>query len=171
MRHVIVAIALAFSTVACGQPLPAGDRAAERAADPIENFGPDDATMNAAIAEARASLPRFWEMFDARDGSDFMLKVGFPTPDGGNEHIWVGDIQRAPNGALSAVIANEPHDVPSIRFGERANFEQAWISDWALTRNGQMYGHYTTRVVVGSLPPEEQAQYAGFLAGIAQGVP
>lgn len=170
MRHLIVAIALAFSTVACGQPL-ADDRSQQRAEDPVEMFGPDDATMNAAIAEARAGLPRFWELFQAGDGSDFMVKVGFPTPDGGNEHIWVGDLQRAADGSLSAVVQNEPHNVPSIRFGERANFDEAWISDWALTRNRRMYGHYTTRVVVGSLPPEEQAQYAGFLAGIAQGVP
>ena len=101
MRSLIFAIVLAVGLAACGQPL-ADDRSQQRAEDPIEMFGPDDATMNAAIEQARAGLPRFWELFTAGDGSDFMLKVGFPTPDGGNEHIWVGDVQRAADGGLSA---------------------------------------------------------------------
>ncbi|MEQ1490252.1 MAG: DUF2314 domain-containing protein [Terricaulis sp.] len=165
MKNVLKTLIFALALVACGQP-----QSVAVGEDRVEQFGPDDATMNAAIAEARTGLPRFWELFDAHDGSDFMLKVAFPTPDGGNEHIWVGDIERTPEG-LTAVIQNEPENVPTLRLGARAPIDETLISDWALTRNGHMYGHYTTRVVVGSLSPEEQAQYAGFLANITQGVP
>ena len=49
--------------------------------------------------------------------------------------------------------------------------QPALISDWALTRGGRTYGHYTTRVVIASLPAEEQAQYAGLLATFAEGLP
>ena len=49
--------------------------------------------------------------------------------------------------------------------------EQIYSKDWALTREGRTYGHYTTRVVIASLPQEEQAQYAVMLATFAQGVP
>lgn len=155
-------LALALALTACGQPAASND--------PVETFAPDDAAMNAAIAEARAGLPRFWELYQTNDGTDFMLKVAFPTPDGGNEHIWVGDIQRTDAG-VTAVVQNEPANVPSLQFGARTPIDEALISDWALTRNGQMYGHYTTRVVVGSLPAAEQAQYGDFLAGIASGMP
>ena len=165
MRVFIGVVALALGLLACGQP-----QAQSVSDDPVERFAPDDATMNAAIADARSGLPRFWELYQNNDGSDFMLKVGFPTPDGNTEHIWVGGIQRSATG-ITAIVQNEPVNVPSLRFGARTSIDEALISDWALTRNGRMYGHYTTRVVVASLPPSEQVQYADFIAGIEQGVP
>ena len=163
--RMILALALAIGLAACGQPLTEAQQA-----DPVHQFSAEDATMNAAIEEARRGLPRFWELHAANDGSDFMVKVGFPTTSGGHEHIWVGDIQRSAAG-VTAVVQNEPHDVPSIRYGERTTVDEALISDWALTRGGRTYGHYTTRVVIASLPAEEQAQYAGLLATFAEGLP
>jgi uncharacterized protein YegJ (DUF2314 family) len=167
MRTLFAAFALTIGLLACGQAQQQSQAAED---DPVEMFAPDDATMNAAIAEARAGLPRFWELFQNNDGADFMLKVGFPTPGGGNEHIWVSDIQRSDAG-ITAVVQNDPVNVPSLQHGARAPIDDALISDWSLTRNGKTYGHYTTRVVVASLPLEEQAQYAEFLASVEQGVP
>lgn len=164
MRTLIL-LALAGLVLVCGQP-----QTEAQAQDRVEYFESDDATMNAAIANARAGLPRFWELYGNREGSDFMLKVGFPASSGGNEHIWVSDVQRGANG-LSAVIANEPADVPTLRYGQRASFEEAWISDWALTHRGVTYGHYTTRVVVASMPVSERAPYAAFIASLGNGVP
>ncbi len=161
----VQALALAFGLFACGQP-----QTQDNAQDRVERFAPDDAAMNAAIAEARAGLPRFWELLAANDGSDFILKVGFPTPDGGQEHIWVGQIERSDSG-VTAIVQNEPANVPSLRFGARTAIDEALISDWALIRGERTYGHYTTRLVVAALPPQEQAQYESFLASLADGVP
>lgn len=162
MRKLFV-LAVAVLLLGCGQP-------SARMQDQVERFGPDDATMNTAIEEARAGLPRFWELYDANQGENFMLKVGFPTPDGGQEHIWVDEIRREAGG-LSARIQNEPENVPSVQYGQRAPFDEALVSDWAVTRDGRTYGHYTTRVVIASLPTEEQAQYASYLATFADDLP
>ena len=53
-----------------------------------------------AIAKARASLSVFWASYDAPKPSEsgHSLKVGFPNPHSGGEHIWMMEVKRLPNG-------------------------------------------------------------------------
>jgi uncharacterized protein YegJ (DUF2314 family) len=152
----ILATALAvLSLSACGE----GDTGAPT----VDNSGPgdemvkyaaEDAAMNAAVAEAKTSLPLFLARLDAgqiqaTDG----LKVGFPV-DNGHEHIWVNQIARKGD-QLTGTLANEPNWMPGLHQGSPVTFAPELVSDWSYEKGGKLWGNYTTRVMVPSLAPEE----------------
>ncbi|MGL5011566.1 MAG: DUF2314 domain-containing protein [Paracoccaceae bacterium] len=123
------------------------------AQDEITPFAADDATMNAAIAEAQRTLPLFLDSaLDAekigREGTG--VKVGIRTvrdPDG-TEHIWVAPFRLWPDGTLSGFLANEPVDLGALREGDRVDFAADQISDWSFVApDGLLYGNYTSRVM------------------------
>lgn len=144
----IVRLALAsFAAplLALAAPAPAQN------ADPTVAFEADDPVMNAAIAEARRTLPEFLAaLADPPAGAaDFAIKY----PLGGWEHIWVSDLGidgEAVTGALANAPEQEGHSL-----GERVRVPIAEISDWAWRApDGIMQGHRTTRVLLGQLPDE-----------------
>ncbi|MGL4321786.1 MAG: DUF2314 domain-containing protein, partial [Paracoccaceae bacterium] len=124
------------------------------AQDPVTPFAADDATMNAAIAEAQRTLPLFLaNALDAesigREGTG--VKVGMPTVPGGAmelEHIWVTPFRLWPDGTLSGYLANAPVELGALRQGDRVDFTQDQISDWSFAApDGLLYGNYTSRVM------------------------
>jgi uncharacterized protein YegJ (DUF2314 family) len=122
------------------------------AQDPVTNFTDDDATMNAAIAQAQASLPLF--LANALDGEQVGrdgtgVKVAIATMAGtGDEHIWVTPFRMWEDGTLSGYLANAPVDLGPLRQGDRVDFAQTQISDWSLfAPDGKMWGNYTSRVM------------------------
>jgi uncharacterized protein YegJ (DUF2314 family) len=123
------------------------------AGDPVITLRDDDAEMNAAIAQARDTLPTFWASFDAPKWSEngHSLKVGFPAGDR-VEHIWIADITKLPNGAFSGRLANAPRDLPGKREGDVVQFREADISDWLFMRNGKIVGGETIKPLLKSLP-------------------
>ena len=154
---ILAAAAAALSLSACGQ--------SETKAPTLESAGPgdeivqyeaQDAVMNAAIAEAKASLPAFLTRLDAGDiGPGDSLKVGFPV-DNGHEHIWVNQIARKGD-ELTGVLANEPNWMPGLHQGSPVTFAPDLVSDWSYEKDGKLWGNYTTRVMLPSLPPEDAA--------------
>jgi uncharacterized protein YegJ (DUF2314 family) len=124
------------------------------AQDPIINYEKDDAAMNAAIAEAQATLPLFLaNVLDAEgNGSDLaLIKVGFPTIDGGDmdvEHIWVSPFARLGDGSFIGLLANEPVALGNLMAGDQVDFTEDMISDWHMTApSGRYWGSYTSRVM------------------------
>lgn len=129
----VAAVLLALAVPACGQSDP-----------PFIDVAEDDAAMNAAMDEARASLPQFWSRFDARgDGArtDFMVKAGMPAAGGGVEHIWV-DLDGHTDGQVKGRLANQP------LYGSPVEFSEAIVSDWGYSNGDVLYGHFTTRVLI-----------------------
>jgi uncharacterized protein YegJ (DUF2314 family) len=125
------------------------------AQDPVTNYSAEDATMNAAIAEAQASLPAFLAHgLDAerigRDGAG--VKVAIPTISReGHEHIWITPFRQWPDGTFSGFLANAPVDLGALRQGDAVDFTAAQISDWSyLSPEGLLYGNYTSRVMFAS---------------------
>lgn len=119
--------------------------------DPVTLFENTDETMNAAIAEANASLPLFLTHAFSADGLGLpsaMLKVAIPAASqGGDEVIWVSGLSRIPTG-FAGYLANAPVDLGDLREGDYVEFDASQISDWALrSPSGQLFGHYTTRVI------------------------
>jgi len=116
----------------------------------------EDPEMNAAIEQARKSLPAFWARFDApgSESSGFTLKVKLPTAHQSFEHIWVADLDR--NGdTISGRIADEPQDIPGRKLGDTISFSSSQVSDWGYVSNGLLWGYFTTRVLVTRIPSEE----------------
>jgi len=135
--------------------LTIGPKAGVSAEDrsPVVDVRTADVEMNAAIARARATLPKFWASYEAPKPTEAQhsLKVRFPTRNGA-EHIWMDEVKRLPNGAYSGLFANEPRDLPGKRAGDKVEFAEADISDWMFMRNGKIVGGETIKPLLKSMP-------------------
>lgn len=127
--------------------------AAVLAQDDTVNFAADDAEMNAAIAEAQATLPLFLDHVVQDDGTaveEAMIKVGLPAQGATGaliEHIWVGPFARMPDGSFIGLLANEPVDLGDLEEGDEVEFTGDMITDWHLpSPAGAAWGSYTLRV-------------------------
>lgn len=122
--------------------------------------------MREAIDKARGTLTEALET--ASTGSTafldgFTVKVAIPAEQG-TENIWVGDLRREGN-AFSGRFANQPRYLPGKQIGSDVDFDQSVIIDWALpTANGKFWGHYTTRVILQNMAPEQARRIRSVLA-------
>jgi uncharacterized protein YegJ (DUF2314 family) len=122
--------------------------------DDLESVEKSDPVMNAAIAEAKKTLPDFVAKLDANKGS--MTDIGFKYPLAGWEHIWVADVKHDGE-FLTGTIANQPAE-PGHKMGEAVRVAMKDVSDWAYRdEDGVMQGHYTTKVLLPQLDPQEAA--------------
>jgi uncharacterized protein YegJ (DUF2314 family) len=124
------------------------------AQDPTVNYSDSDAQMQAAIGEARATLPLFLlHAIDAQGNSvaGSVLKVELRTVPGSDtesEHIWVTPFARLPDGSFVGLLANEPVNLGPLQAGDRVDFTKDMISDWHLDApSGRYWGSYTSRVM------------------------
>lgn len=132
----------------------------ERISSTVTGYSSDDAKMNSAVAQARASLPKALSVASQGDGTfapTLRLKAAFPTQQG-NEVIWIGDIAQAKSGQFSGKLRNEPIWMTGKKLGSSVKFTQAAIRDWSLPAgNGKFWGNYTTRVTAGDFGGQEGA--------------
>lgn len=149
LRTLLAALALIAAPVA----LSAQPQTAER--DDVVPISQNDREMNAAIAEARRTLPEFLKIVDKPPpGVD---SIAFKYPLGGWEHIWVSDVERRGN-VLVGRLDNEPMQ-ENYRIGQVVEVPFAQVSDWAYRgADGVMRGHRTTRVILGRIPKDEAAR-------------
>lgn len=121
--------------------------------DDVSMVQQDDPAMNAAITEAQKTLPRFLAILDKpAPGTDM---IGFKFPLGGWEHIWVDNVKRDGN-FLTGTLANVPMQ-EEYQLGDAVKVPFKDVSDWAAFVDGKMQGHYTTRVLLKQVTPEEAA--------------
>jgi uncharacterized protein YegJ (DUF2314 family) len=126
-----------------------------------------DELMLAAIAQARATLPRFLECLRLRSDPPeaFSLKVRLFEPDGRRaEQVWLVDLEETTSGAITGVINNDLVQVRSYRPGQRVPVDPDNILDWGLHRDGQMHGNYTLRAMLPRLPSDEARRLRPLLA-------
>lgn len=120
--------------------------------------------MNAAISQARESLPNFWTIFDApsRNESNFALKVRIEDRYG-VEHFWVTDLRREA-GKVYGLIGNEPNTVRIVRLGDEIEVPNADITDWLYMRDGKMVGNFTLRPLFKEMPAAEVERLKSIMA-------
>ena len=113
--------------------------------------------MLRAIEKAQATLPAVLDLVRAGRNTfshDLSFKVSIKVAEG-YENIWVDQIRRTSTG-FSGKLANEPVHLVGKRFGSKVSFDQAQIIDWSITsRDGRLFGHLTTRVILETLPARE----------------
>jgi uncharacterized protein YegJ (DUF2314 family) len=136
------------------------------AGDPVILYSDSDPEMNEAIDAARATLDGFLEFYFSPDfnADGGALKVAIPTPDGGAEHIFVSRIERKGPTAFEGSIDNEPHNLPSLRLGDRYQFSRDQISDWNYWKDQKLHGSYTLRAMLPRLPKAQADAYGAMLA-------
>jgi uncharacterized protein YegJ (DUF2314 family) len=147
----VVAAAVAAVLAVLGSPT-GNVRAEDRS--PVIDVRSANAEMNAAIAKGRATLPTFWASYDASKPSEtgHSLKVRFPMPTNGSEHIWIAEVKKTADGRYSGRFANAPRDLPGKKAGDVTEFKEADISDWMFMRNGKIVGGETIRPLLKAVP-------------------
>lgn len=120
----------------------------------------DDAEMNAAITRARFNLPRFDSALASGnyDPGWYMLKVRFPTPRGGYEHIWLVGITTV-NGKYKGIVTDTVYETMKIKKGDTVTISSEDITDWMFGTDSLIHGAYTTRVILNRMTPRERAEY------------
>jgi uncharacterized protein YegJ (DUF2314 family) len=138
--------------------------AACTAKDKIARVRADDPTVNAAIAQARATLPIFWKKFDAHAPgvSAYRIKAALTSAHGGVEHIWI-DVLSHSGVAVRGTLANDPADLADLKFGSEVTAPVEKISDWMYQKDGKIYGAFTLRVLADRQGSAERARVRAML--------
>jgi uncharacterized protein YegJ (DUF2314 family) len=124
--------------------------------------GYDEKEMDAAIARARSEVDSFITELSKGNGSDFAVKAPIQDKDE-TEHFWLTDIVYR-NGKFEGIIGNEPGIVTNVKSGQKWTVKKAEISDWMFMRGGKMYGNYTMRPLLKTMPEEEAEKFRSMLA-------
>jgi uncharacterized protein YegJ (DUF2314 family) len=153
MKHLLLLILVCICW-GCGK---AGDKP-----DTLIESDYDEAEMEAAIARARKEVDTFIAEVSKPTGENHAVKVPI-TDDNGTEHFWLIDVSYR-NGQFEGVINNEPGIVKNVRIGEKRKVNRSEISDWMFMRDGKLYGNYTMRPLLKSMPKEEADKYRSMFA-------
>lgn len=136
---------------------PGPDRYARQDALLSALFGSEDGVTRvkhnqellAASAAAKQRLPALREAFrkGLQPGEYILLKMPFPNSAGSNEWMWV-EVMRWDGDAISALLKNEPVDVPGLRGGQMVKVSQAKAFDY-LRRypDGREEGNETGKIL------------------------
>jgi uncharacterized protein YegJ (DUF2314 family) len=139
----IVALLILLGICGCGRPKP----------DTLVTSGFDEKEMDAAIARARSEVETFINELSNRTGTEHLVKA--PIEDAGLiEHFWLTDVTFQ-NGEFRGKIDNDPGMVGNVKLGQSWTVKSADISDWTFMRDGKMYGGYTLRPLLKTMPADE----------------
>jgi uncharacterized protein YegJ (DUF2314 family) len=79
------------------------------------------------------------------------------------QRLWLTDLQAGSNGTMSGevVLSASPY---GIQVGDRYTFDKFEILDFAITRDGKVYGLFTLRQTLGDLPGDVAARVSAQLS-------
>jgi uncharacterized protein YegJ (DUF2314 family) len=118
-----------------------------------------DPEMLAAMRQARATLPQFLEAVQHHDTASYNFAVKLPFADGAQkEYIWLGE-PTFENGKWYGTVDNTPEYTHEIKEGERVAFDTANVADWNYTKNGELMGGYSVRLLRNRMSPGERAEF------------
>jgi len=120
----------------------------------------DDKAMNSAIAESKSTFDTFVTAFNNQGERDeaHAIKVQFKTPDGGGEHIWIGDLFLK-DGNFYGLVNNTPNATTEVNFGDTVLVDTKNMSDWMYLSDGVLKGGYTIRVLRNQLSAKEKKDF------------
>ncbi len=124
--------------------------------------GYDESEMAAATERAVKEVDAF--ISDLNTGRSMGYAVKAPIKDNGEtEHFWLTEVTF--DGAkFTGTIDNEPGMVSNVKMGQKWTLGKMEISDWMYIRDGKMYGNYTLRPLLATMPKEEADQFRAMFA-------
>src|SRR5438045_472994 len=123
-----------------------------RRSDDVAVLDRGNASMEAAIAQARETLPVFWRKFESGEAESYQLKAALTTPNGATEHVWIYTSGWRDERVVG-VLASKPMDLGDISAGDEVLIDPERISDWVYFKQGLLYGGFTQRVTLNQLKP------------------
>lgn len=143
---------LIFILSGCGQTPPKTAPAVTYSEEEIE----------AATARARREVETFISEMSKSTSSGFAVKA--PVEDGSrSEQVWLADITYK-NGEFQGIVNKDPEKVNNVRKGQKLAVRKNEIADWMFMRNGKLYGNFTVRPTLKSMPEEESFKLRSILA-------
>jgi uncharacterized protein YegJ (DUF2314 family) len=130
--------------------------------DTLATGGYDEAEMAAATARAIREVDEFIAELTAGDSENYGVKA--PITDGENtEHFWLVDVTYE-DGQFSGTIGNDPGIVSNVKLGQPWTLGKTDISDWMYIRDGKMYGNYTMRPLLDTMPQQKADEFRAMFA-------
>lgn len=132
--------------------------------DPVISVREDDNEINMAITKAKLAFGQFEKAFVENQKTDaysyFSIKEGFPTKDGGVEHMWVSHLTYDGTN-FTGILVNDPQYDTEVQYGDTVTVDKNRISDWTYFENSSnlTYGGYTVRVFVDRMNDNEKAAF------------
>ncbi len=115
-----------------------------------------------AIERARREFPDVAQRFAAGELQEFAVKVAIKE-ESAAEDFWLADTRLA-KGYFCGVIDVHPQKVSSVQRGDEIRAAVENIVDWRYMADGKMYGNYTLRAALPSMPPSQAEPYMAVLA-------
>lgn len=152
MKHRLTAALLLAGLSGCGESKPAT----------LVESGYDQQEMDKAIARARSEVDSFISELSNPTGTDHAVKA--PIEDNGKvEHFWLIDVSYK-DGWFEGTINNEPGIVSNVKIGQKWTVRKEDISDWMYIKNGKIYGNYTLRPLLKTMPKDQADKWRSILA-------
>lgn len=147
-----------LAMVGCDNESPQiGDTIERTGQPPITYVEDDDPEMEAAIAEARATVARFVSALNNPLPSQADFSVKMAVTDGETiEHMWLTPV-RHQNGEFVGAIGNDPSQISTVAIGDEVRVTEDQISDWMYVENQKLVGGFTLRALRNSMTPAERA--------------
>jgi uncharacterized protein YegJ (DUF2314 family) len=125
----------------------------------VTSFSDEDREMNAAMTQARETLPEFERRLKNPPASQshIALKARFDE-NGEVEHMWINDVELVEDG-FRGVLGNEPVHVTSIKFEDPVTIGRDRVSDWMAIDDDTLVGGYTLRVQRARMPDEQRKEF------------
>lgn len=126
---------------------------------PIPTPASADPELDAAIAQARASVSDFIaRIASPHPARTFVaVKARFFPPDGAPQDIWLDEATYA-DGVFRGSMGD---DIPSLKlfFGDPVTVRPEQILDWMIVEDGKLIGGYTIRLAYQRMTPEEKQNF------------
>ena len=68
------------------------------------------------------------------------------------------------DGRFEGAIDNEPGIVSNVTIGQQWGVDKSEVSDWMYLRDGKVYGNYTLRPLMKSMPEDQAARIRAMMA-------
>jgi uncharacterized protein YegJ (DUF2314 family) len=118
-----------------------------------------DAELDAAIREARDSLPTFLRTIATphADRTIVAVKVRFAPPGESSQDIWVDEVVYG-DGVFRGSMGD---DIPSMKLevGEKIVIDEKDILDWMVVQDGKLIGGYTVRLAMQRMDAQERERF------------
>ncbi|MCX8525143.1 DUF2314 domain-containing protein [Chryseobacterium formosus] len=158
MKKIIIVAAISLFAVSCENNKR---EKVQREGEPdvifVEN---QDNEMNEAIENAKKTFKTDFHralLSKNPNFSNFVVKQRFDTPDGGGEHMWIGDIV-FDNGKYRGIVQNEPMQPLDVKLGDEVVVNIKNLSDWMYYDKNIVKGAYTVKVLRKTMTDEEKKQ-------------